>query len=67
MKELQERLQQSEGKVREFEQNMEHKPHVKAPTTKEFIGAKANEAKEFISFDIVLCRQRVFQSMNKVP
>jgi hypothetical protein len=49
MKELQERLQQSEGKVREFEQKMEHKPHVKASTTKEFIGAKADEAKEFIS------------------
>jgi flagellar biosynthesis chaperone FliJ len=49
MKELQERLQQSEGKVRDFEQKMEDKPQANAPTTKEFIGAKANEAKEFIS------------------
>lgn len=47
MKELQERLKQSEGKVRDFEQKIENGDA--APTTKEFIGAKANEAKEFIS------------------
>ena len=50
MKELQERLQQSEGKVRDFEQKMEGKADVGGgPSTKEFIGAKANQAKEFMS------------------
>ena len=48
MKELQERLQQSEGKVRNFESKMDGKASG-APSTKEFLGAKASEAKEFIS------------------
>ena len=49
MRELQERLQQSEGKVRDFEQKMENKPEVNGPSTREFVGAKANQAKEFVS------------------
>jgi hypothetical protein len=48
MKELQERLQQSEGKVRDFEQKMD-KPEVNVPSTRAFVGAKANQAKEFMS------------------
>jgi hypothetical protein len=48
MKELQERLMQSEGKVRNFEQKIDVNAS-SAPSTKEFLGAKATEAKEFIS------------------
>jgi hypothetical protein len=35
--------------VTEFEHKMENKPNASGPSTKEFVGAKTNQAREFVS------------------